>query len=945
MRKGRAQRTIEQFAPVNRQGRIFPLVGARSLGRRARHDQRDLPALEIPLLARAPREFGERPAINALVQFRELARDRRLARRPEHRSAIGEHLHDAMRRLEKHQRPRLARERVEPSAPLARLRRQKSLEAESIRRDPGHGQRRRDRGRSGNRSYLDTGRCRATHEIEARVRQQRRPGVAYERHHLAGLQTREQGLAALTLVVGMQGNQGFLQSEGGEQLSAPSGVLGGDDVGRGERIPRPRRHVGEITDGRGHHVETPARRLLVSHYNHAPCRTARGHRARRRCGIQSVTPPMVALRRLAPLALLCLGALLLVGCGANTRTPASLERAAALSARGDHVASAREYEALAAAARGSAINALLLPAAKEWLRAGNAAAAEAAIARLLAPLEIPQRDARELVLAEAALLRGEAARGWDILGSVSAPVGAARIDEYHALRQRLALATSRPLQAIRSQVDRESAATDAAALEQMRGDFLRELIAAVDRGLLLDPRVAGRDVTARGWLEAAPLAARATRASRDANAAITAAWRKRYPTHPATQALATLGQVSTSQTPLSSAAGVPAPTPVSSALLPSGRAMPRSAHVAVLLPLSGRQATAGAQVRDGLLAAYFADAETTRPPLRFYDTARQSVAEALAAATQGGATFVIGPLSRDEVVAAATSAALASGSTPTSGAAPGTGSAPPVLALNALPAGQTAPATFRQFALSPEDEARAVARRALGEGRRRAIALVPAGDWGSRVLQAFREELEAGGGALLGVETLAGRDVGNAVQSLLRLDDSLARHRRVQAAIDMPLVFQPRRRADVDLLFMPGMAATLRQWRPQLRFQGAGDIPAYATSDAFDGRAGDELQGLIFPDMDWMIAPQAPRAAALRSQLETLGNDASNRSRLFALGHDAWLLQSALRAGRSPSPAVTLDGATGALYLDAAGRVQRSLRFAQIDDGEVKLLDPSDGGG
>jgi outer membrane PBP1 activator LpoA protein len=213
------------------------------------------------------------------------------------------------------------------------------------------------------------------------------------------------------------------------------------------------------------------------------------------------------------------------------------------------------------------------------------------------------------------------------------------------------------------------------------------------------------------------------------------------------------------------------------------------------------------------------------------------------------------------------------------------------------------------------------------------------------VLQSFREELEAGGGALLGTETLAGRDLGNAAQSLLRLDASTARHRRLQSVLDMPLAFQPRRRADVDFIFMPGTAATLRQWRPQLRFQGAGDIPAYATSDAFDGRAGDELQGLIFPDIDWMIAPQAPIVATLRAAAIDALDDTPRRSRLFALGHDAWLLQSAVRAGRTPTSAVPLSGAVGSLFVDEDGRVQRSLRFARIDDGQVKLLDPQDGGG
>lgn len=647
---------------------------------------------------------------------------------------------------------------------------------------------------------------------------------------------------------------------------------------------------------------------------------------------------MTATRSLPALTLIAL-ALSIAGCSTNARPPASLERATALSARGDHAAAAREYEALSIPAGSNSINATLLPAAKEWLRANEPAAAESALARMVTPLEARQSDARALLLSEAALLRGDATRGWELMSQVGTPVGAASINDYHALRQRLALATNRPLQAIRSQIDRETAAADAAAAQRMRQEFLGELIAAVDRGIVLDPRVAGRDATARGWLEAAPVAARATRAPKESNPGITAAWRKRYPAHPATAALASLGQAplvaSAGGEPQTSTAGVAPAAPnassATSALLPLGTPMPRVAHVAVLLPLSGRNSALGAQIREGILSAYFSEPQAMRAPLRFYDTARQSVAEAFAAAMQGGAVSIIGPLARDEVIAVATSA-NASG-------------APTVIALNALPTGQSAPTNLRQFALSPEDEARAVARRALAEGHRRAIALVPSGDWGARVLQAFREELEAGGGALLGTETIAGRDLGNTAQSLLRLDASTARHRRLQSVLDMPLAFQARRRADVDFIFMPGTAATLRQWRPQLRFQGAGDIPAYATSEAFDGRAGDELQGLIFPDIDWMIAPQSPLVAAVRTATTDAFGDTAPRSRLFALGHDAWLLHAALRAGRSPSPAAPLTGVTGTLFVDEEGRVHRSLRFARIDDGQVKLLDPKDGGG
>ena len=54
----------------------------------------------------------------------------------------------------------------------------------------------------------------------------------------------------------------------------------------------------------------------------------------------------------------------------------------------------------------------------------------------------------------------------------------------------------------------------------------------------------------------------------------------------------------------------------------------------------------------------------------------------------------------------------------------------------------------------------------------------------------------------------------------------------------------------------------LRQIRPQLRFFYAGDVPTYMTSDSFDPDpiANRDIDGVIFPDMPWMLQEQGPVA-------------------------------------------------------------------------------------
>jgi outer membrane PBP1 activator LpoA protein len=347
-------------------------------------------------------------------------------------------------------------------------------------------------------------------------------------------------------------------------------------------------------------------------------------------------------------------------------------------------------------------------------------------------------------------------------------------------------------------------------------------------------------------------------------------------------------------------------------------------HIALLLPVTGRTTGAAVSVRDGFLAAYYQAPAATRGRVRIYDTGTASVSEAVSRAAALGAELIVGPLTREEVIAAAEFA----------------GARPPLLALNFVPPETPAPARFYQYALSPEDEARLVARRVLEDHHRRGVALVPAGDWGPRVLAAFRQELVAGGGELIASATIdpARTDYTEAVTQVLGIGESQTRERRLEGILGTKLQFEPRRRGDIGFIFSPAQANTERLLRPQLRFHFAGDIPTYATSSAFepDVRANQDLDGLMFPDMPWMLGgdlAEAVRAAAR----DAWPNGGLHRSRLFAFGFDAYRLAVALR-NRASAGDVTIEGLTGRLSFDAERRIRRELVWAQLHDGELRAL-------
>lgn len=350
-------------------------------------------------------------------------------------------------------------------------------------------------------------------------------------------------------------------------------------------------------------------------------------------------------------------------------------------------------------------------------------------------------------------------------------------------------------------------------------------------------------------------------------------------------------------------------------------------HIALLLPVTGRAAGAALSVRDGFLSAYYQEPPASRPRVRVYDTGTQSVAEALSAAVGQGADFVVGPLTREEVVAAADFP----------------GARPPLLGLNFLPAEHVAPARFYQYALSPEEEARLAARRILEDHYRRGVALVPAGDWGTRVLAAFKQELTEGGGDLMASAQFdtARTDYSGPITELLRISDSTARDKRLESILGTKLQFEPRRRGDIEFIFAPAQASIERLLRPQLRFHYAGDIPTYATSDAFepDLHANDDLDGLMFPDMPWILGGDLAEAVRAATREAWPNAAASHRGRLFAFGFDAFRLAEALRH-QGVSGSISVDGLTGHLTLDAARRVHRDLGWAQLKNGELRLLPP-----
>ena len=181
-------------------------------------------------------------------------------------------------------------------------------------------------------------------------------------------------------------------------------------------------------------------------------------------------------------------------------------------------------------------------------------------------------------------------------------------------------------------------------------------------------------------------------------------------------------------------------------------------------------------------------------------------------------------------------------------------------------------------------------------------------------------------------------DFSGVIEDLMALTGSVQRYQRLRANIGGPLQFDPRRRQDVEFIFLAADAPTGRLMKSQLKFHYSGDLPVYATSliYAMDGRSDGDLNGVRFADAPWLIAPQS-WIARLPDLFSEHFPDERRLARLHAMGYDAYRLAGGLY-GYYEVGGELLDGASGALYVDADGRVHRRLAWAEFQNGLPEAL-------
>lgn len=354
----------------------------------------------------------------------------------------------------------------------------------------------------------------------------------------------------------------------------------------------------------------------------------------------------------------------------------------------------------------------------------------------------------------------------------------------------------------------------------------------------------------------------------------------------------------------------------------------RPGKIAVLLPFSGKLAASANIIRDGIIASHYAakTSDNRAPALTFFNTAASDFISVYQAAVESGAELIIGPLSKENVTLLQQMNSL------------------PVetLALNQGDPQLGSPKRLYQFGLSPEDEVIQVVNRAWEDGHVNAAVLFPDNEWGYRMANKFEQVWLKHNGKLVSATPYSPKgNYKTAIKTMLNVQYSESRAKSLRRITGLPLLaeFIPRRREDVDFIFMVAFPTQARQLKPTLLHADAKDLPVYSTSGVYDQEGdkngkNDDLNGLYFCDIPWLLLDDDEIKIISKP---VWPNMSTRGSRLFALGIDAYRLQGRL-AILEAAPETRIHGATGSLSLDENRKIRREMIWAEIKRGRLKEL-------
>jgi hypothetical protein len=349
----------------------------------------------------------------------------------------------------------------------------------------------------------------------------------------------------------------------------------------------------------------------------------------------------------------------------------------------------------------------------------------------------------------------------------------------------------------------------------------------------------------------------------------------------------------------------------------------RPSHIIVALPFSGPVAEAGKAVRDGFMAAYLNELEqkNTNPTnISFFDTNKNTI-DTLYSRPHNENTLIIGPLIKSNVNKLE-SLDLSHSTT---------------LALNYLENNSTPlkqnPNTLYQFGLDPETEISQVSNRLSDKQLNKIAFIAPENEHGFRIHDSLLNALEKNQSII--IESVYYQDqksLSPSVAKLLATDLSTQRKNKIQRITNLNFEFEPRRRKDIDAIFMLAKPQIANQLNPLFAYHYAKNLPIYSSSQIHQANEQqNDLDNIFFVEMPWMLSNTIDIKNIIINALPVIK---SEHSRFYALGADAFTLSPRLKLLKEIQNS-QVQGNTGLLSIDDSGIIHRELELAIFKKGKA----------
>lgn len=356
-------------------------------------------------------------------------------------------------------------------------------------------------------------------------------------------------------------------------------------------------------------------------------------------------------------------------------------------------------------------------------------------------------------------------------------------------------------------------------------------------------------------------------------------------------------------------------------------------NIAVLLPLSGSQKSAGSAVQQGILSAYEND---TVNKIHFIDTNKVDWNTLAAQFTESKIDHVIGPLLKSNVESylnlSEQQIALQI----------------PTLFLN-LPNAKQLASYQTVLSMRPEDEAVQAAATLSQQNYNNPIILSHQDRVSKRLAVAFKQQWQLLTGNDVDIIYFNhGKQMQISLKEALDVNSSQTRIKQLQSRLKNNIKSESRNRRDIDMIYLIGSASQTRLSKPYIDVNispFAAIIPVFASSrshsnfDYINNNNGstNDLQGLTFTQIPWLLTSkqQNKKLAQLSHRLWPKRTD--SLSRIFAMGYDSYNLLKKTSLMHQ-APYIRHFGQTGVLKLNNNNVLTRSLIWGRYQNDKVMQI-------